>query len=293
MMTESVLEQWGVDGEQIVAAARQEVGEGDLYLGGSLADDLGTPSSDVDLYCFVPTGGSGRRRVELVGHRAVMLELHVVDVGHELSTADSLVPLVTMPEPPPPGHWPFLTGASFRAFHALLCDRPLAADHGAAERMRGTLGVDLLPIYVALRASSAASSLALEAAQMAAADSILSALHCARSAVELALDAALAAVGSVSANPKSRLTLARRVGLYSDDGGLVPLAALFPDHRAPDDAVARCQRVTVDLLGLVAGDAFLARYPTVSTAVDRIRAATGARAATGSAAATGAPAVTA
>lgn len=263
MMTESVLEQWGIDAEQIVANARQEVAECDLYLGGSLADDLGSPASDIDLYCFVKSGGTDLRRVRVVGHRPVTLELHIVDIGHELATTASLVPLVADADPPPPSRWPLLSGGTFRAMHALLCDRPLARHGGTAERMRSELGADLLPVYVALRASLAATSLVREAGQRAT-ESMLGALHCARMGVEAALDAALATAGTVSANPKWRLTLARRQGLLPDGGGDLLLAGLFPDHRDAGAALARCREATAHLLDLVRQDAFLARYPAVA-----------------------------
>ncbi|WP_431936245.1 nucleotidyltransferase domain-containing protein [Micromonospora sp. RP3T] len=261
-MTELVLEHWGVDPEQIVAGARHEVGDADLYLGGSLADDLGSPDSDIDLYCFVESGGSGTRRLQLTGYAPVVLELHVVDVNQELATGVSLAPFVIEADPLPPARWPILSGTAFRAFHALFYDRPLAPPTGPADRMRSGLGTDLLPIYVVLRSALAASSLDRQADRRAT-ESTLSAVHCARLGVEAALDAALATAGAVSANPKWRLTLARRHGLLSDGTEDLVLAGIFPDRHRADDAVARCHRATARLLDRVRQDAFLARYPVV------------------------------
>jgi hypothetical protein len=269
VLTGLLFEQWGVDTGWVAGIARDAVGPWDFFLGGSLADDLGSVTSDIDVYCFTRGVPAGRRTVSGGAGRPVV-ELHVVDVAPETRTSDSLVPLVTSAVPLPPAEWPVLTGTAFRALHALQRDRVLSIEDGAAEAMRAALGADILPLYVALRASVAAVALLGEAASRPAAESPWHALYRARAGVESAVDAALAAGGTVCPNPKLRLTLARRAGLLAEDGGPVTPESLFPDPRAARDSLVACARTASALLTIVREDAYMARFPAIATAADDV-----------------------
>src|SRR6266536_3614759 len=148
MLTEQLFEQWNFDHEMIVGKVHAVLGPCDIFIGGSLADDLGTSGSDVDLYCI-------------------------------------------------------------------------------------------------------------------------------RLAVESALDAALASRGMVNPNSKWRVPLAQRVQLvdpqFPDLETL--LGGLFPDPRAPGEAVRRCLDTAAHCLRVVTDDGFLASFPIVAEAVELLDAA--------------------
>jgi hypothetical protein len=267
VLTDQLFEQWNVDAADLVRIMQGAVGDADLFLGGSLADDLGTEGSDIDLYCFVtedpPWTGP---RVARYGPASI--ELHVVDVRQAAERVGSLLPLLLAEEPPPPQQWPLLTGGDIRLLHALYRDRRLHSGSGGAEWLRRQTGADLLHIHLALRATITAAALARDVASLVGPEQGWTALYCARLAVESALDAALATCGLVNPNPKWRVLLALQARLTNE---AVPnesqlLDGLFPDTRNAE-AIGVCLTIASSCLEVVAQDRFLMRFPSVSEAV--------------------------
>lgn len=271
MLTEQLFEHWNLDPETIVRTAGEQVGAADFLLGGSLADDLGTETSDVDVYCFVagdpPWTGP---RVARCG--AVSLELHVVDVQAAARRVGSLLPLVVTDPPPVPERWPFLAGGDLRLLHALYCDRRLHATTGNSEWLRQQTGADLLHVHSALRASLTGVALAEDAEALTGRDHLWTALYCARLAAESGLDAALACAGLVNPNPKWRLPLAARARLVDEtfpcEKELVK--GLFPTPDGLRESTRRCLETAAECLRRVMRDAFLMRFPIVSESLHNL-----------------------
>ncbi|HET8681960.1 MAG TPA: hypothetical protein VFM54_08810 [Micromonosporaceae bacterium] len=267
MLTEHLFEQWHIDEEALLDAVRRGAGECDVFLGGSLADDLGNTGSDIDLYCFLDTPEPASVGVGVTECGGARVELHVVGTAAG-SLIPDLTPLVSGSFPGR-AQWPFIPEQFRRVVHALYRDRALARHpDGPAERLRRRTGADLLHIHNALWATAAVASLAEDAAALTGPDESWSALYCARLAVEAALDAALACHMLVNPNPKWRVPLAFRARLldqaFPDPQQL--LAGLFPDASSFGTAVAACLAATRRCLGVVTADAYLASFDAVPDA---------------------------
>jgi len=275
MLTEQLFEQWNFDHEMIVGKVHAVLGPCDIFIGGSLADDLGTSGSDVDLYCFLEDAPVDVRRPLVTECGDASLELHVVEVAAAIGQTESLASLVVDAADLPPHQWPLLSPQELRRLHALYRDRGIYRAVGAAESFRRAAAPDLLHLYVALRALLTCVSLAEDVGALVASEERWSALYCSRLAVESALDAALASRGMVNPNSKWRVPLAQRVQLvdpqFPDLETL--LGGLFPDPRAPGEAVRRCLDTAAHCLRVVTDDGFLASFPIVAEAVELLDAA--------------------
>ncbi|HZB32339.1 MAG TPA: nucleotidyltransferase domain-containing protein [Streptosporangiaceae bacterium] len=275
MLTEQLFEYWNVDQDTLVGTVRDIVGDADLLLGGSLADDLGNEGSDIDVYCFMMKDApwSGPRLAECGN---ATLELHVVDIRAATHTAGSLLPLVTDDNPPPSQEWPLLSGGTLRLLHALYRDRRLNAETGSAEWLRRHTGADLLHIHLALRATTTAAALAEDVDLLTAPEQRWSALYCARLAVESALDAALASAGLINPNPKWRVPLALQAKLVDDAFPDEPelLHGLFPTASQVEEETHACLAIADRCLRIVAKDAFLMRFSSAATAITEFHSKT-------------------
>jgi hypothetical protein len=241
-----------------------------MYLGGSLADDFGSVDSDIDVFCFTTAPAPpGPIRLDIGGQTSI--EAHVIEVEAEIRRSESMAILITAADPPGPADWPLIPSSTFRALHALYRDRRLSTGSSAAERLRSALGGDVLPQYVALRATHAAVTLTLESFSLAGARSPLQALYRCRAAVDAAIDAALAHTGDVCPNAKYRLTAARRRNLFVENGGPLDTAAVFPDPSTPERSLDLMGDTVSALLSRVAADRFLARFPVVRDAAEIVR----------------------
>ena len=264
MRTDELLEHWNTDPSAVVAAAVEMVGPCDVYLGGSLADDLGSVNSDVDLYCFRADEAGITPFPVVTTSGDANLELHVVGVGPALLDGSSLRGLITETEPPAPHRWPLLSPQRFRQMHALYRDRALQAGE-VSEAARRAFAPDLLHVYAALRATLSAGTLTEDLLMFSGPEHTYTRLYTARLVAESAIDAALASRELVNPNPKWRLLLARRArfddGQFPEPGRL--LGALFPDISDSEQAIALCLRVAAECLGLVTADGVLRRFPSV------------------------------
>src|ERR1044072_2372212 len=74
MKTEELFEGWGLGLTMLRDAATTVAGDEAMSLGGSLADDLGHPQSDINVYCFAEGSGGCEHWValDLAGRRVVM-----------------------------------------------------------------------------------------------------------------------------------------------------------------------------------------------------------------------------
>jgi Nucleotidyltransferase domain len=272
VLTEQLFEYWNVDQDTLVGAVRDIVGDADLLLGGSLADDLGNEGSDIDVYCFMMKEApwSGPRLAECAN---ATLELHVVDVRAATRMVGSLLPLVMDENAPPSQEWPLLSGAALRLLHALYRDRRLIAETGSAEWLRWHTGADLLHIHLALRATMTAAALAEDVDLLAGPEQRWSALYCARLAVESALDAALASAGLVNPNPKWRVPLALQAKFVYDAFPDEPelLHGLFPTASQVAEETHACLAIAERCLSIVAQDAFLMRFSSAAAAISEFR----------------------
>jgi hypothetical protein len=259
------------------------IGPCDVLLGGSLADDLGTIGSDVDLYCFRAGVGPPHRFPLLTSCADANLELHVVDVAAEAGSPDDLRPLLTDPQPRAPRQWPLLSPQRFRQMHALYRGRALHAE-GPAELARRAWGADLVHLYAGLRATLTAGTLAEDLVAFPGPEYATARLYCARLSVESAIDAALATCALVNPNPKWRLLLASRARLV-EDGFPDPdrlLGALFPHPAELDGAVQHCLEVAAECLRLVLADGILSRFPAVRAAAELVESVAAGRLPVGS-----------
>jgi hypothetical protein len=270
MLTDQVIEQHDLDTAAILAEVHRLLGACEVLLGGSLADDLGTMGSDIDLYCFPDRPDPDVRRPIVTQCAGVTLELHVVD--WEALAEDDLSALIVPSEPPPPSQWPLLSPQHLRQLHALHRDRALRAGPITADARRRS-GADLLHIHVGLRAALTVGALADDLEVLDGPENDYARLYCARLAVESAIDAALATLDLVNPNPKWRLLLASRAlfldPLFPDTEELLP--ALFPRIEEPHRQTINCLEVAVRCLRLVEADGVLRRFPAVRSSADQVR----------------------
>jgi hypothetical protein len=270
VLTEQVFEQHNIDPIAILAEVHRLLGPCEVLLGGSLADDLGTMGSDIDLYCFPPRSDPQVRRPMVTSCFGTTLELHVVD--WEALADEDLSTLIIPSEPPSPQHWPLLSPQRFRQLHALHRDRALQAGP-ITDRARRRSGADLLHVYVGLRAAITVGALAEDLVVLDGAENDYARLYCARLAVESAMDAALATLDLINPNPKWRLLLASRArfldSLFPDPEKLLP--ALFPRVEQPDRELAVCLAAASECLRLVEYDGVLRRFPAVRSCAALVR----------------------
>jgi hypothetical protein len=270
MLTDALLEEWQMDRDLIASQAIDELGECDVYLGGSLCDDLGELTSDIDLYCFsrdLPTSVRSWSSANAVP----TVHAHTIHVGDETERLVNLTPLVVSMDPVALSDLPIMTGEIFRSMHALFCNQRLARGLGAGEDFRSRTGADALPVYVALRAVHTAQQAIDHVTRRGgrAVEPSFEAIYRVRVGVEAALDAAVASRGLVNPNPRFRIALAQRAGLLSLGSATRSdvLSALFPDFRrgaAQIEEAAQCAR---ELLEIVYEDAFLSAKIGSNTAV--------------------------
>jgi hypothetical protein len=252
-----------MDAERLSAAARDQLGECDIFLGGSLVDDLGGTASDIDLYCFLPSG-QPRPAHAAIGLGTVVVELHAVPVDEYAHYPHSLVRLLSGPPAPGGIDLPLPGNGDLRLMHALWRDHVLTPGR-LAESIRVTTGADLLPLYVMVRAITSAASLVLDAINHLDARDGWAALHCARLAAEAGCDAVLASAGVYNPNPKWRISLLHRTELATRAGADSDLLdALFPRPQpTPDEAAAGCVRTLRTLFARSRSYPLVEAFPAV------------------------------
>ena len=275
MIADQIFELWNLDVDTVADHVTDLIGPCDIYLGGSLADDLGTVNSDIDLYCFKADGPDPLPFPSVSSCGAAMLELHVTKVSPDHAASDSIQCLIVDDDPPPPQRWPLLSPQRFRQMHALYRDRALRPGEASAIARR-VLAADLLHLYAALRATLTAGVLAEDLLMFGEPEHTSAQLYCARLVVENSIDAALATRELVNPNPKWRLLLAQRAR-FVDAGFPDPqrlLTGLFPDIDDPQRAISDCLSVACECLEMVLSDGILKRFDTVAEAVDLVRTLT-------------------
>lgn len=265
MRTDHLFELWCLDAGRLSRAARAHLGQCDVFLGGSLVDDLGGTASDVDLYCFLPPG-QPRPAHGAIAMGTVVVELHAVPVDEYLDYPHSLVRLLSGPPAPGGLDLPLPSNGDLRLMHALWRDHGLTRG-GLAESVRAATGADLLHLYVMVRAITSAASLVLDAINHLDARDGWAALHCARLAAEAGCDAVLASFGVYNPNPKWRISLLHRSRLATPAGreDFHPLDALFPrPEPTPEEAAARCVRTLWTSLAQVRTYPLVSAFPAVN-----------------------------
>ncbi|HEX2051666.1 MAG TPA: hypothetical protein VHJ34_13695 [Actinomycetota bacterium] len=234
MKLDELLEETATDAFELAALAAAAAPDGALLIGGSAADALATPHSDIDVFCF--TDDASDAASTFVQAPGVTVHLHFVSGASLRESGDALRALATSRSPSvvPPA----LPYEHLAALHAL--DRGIVLrDDAGLDVLRTAAGSDLTSLYVMLRSLYACRAFASDAVGMLEADAHWAALSVARRAGESALDAALAAAGYVNPNPKWRASLAvisvlrGEVSFSADDVRLT----LFPDASDPVGAV--------------------------------------------------------
>ena len=202
-----LLEQTNVDVELLTTHARREGCRGFLVVGGSLADGLGTPLSDVDLMCFEPSaeGFPTEQRVSIVRRRwgSLTVDLHRVAAP---SLTEICVPyrrhVLDVPDRPL-GRLPYDILVLLHSLHSGIPITDPAEVAGLAD----AVGADLLPILLGLRGLNSFLLHYRDGRQFIALRLDRPTLVAARSAVEAAADAALAMSGRLNPNSKWRMIL--------------------------------------------------------------------------------------
>jgi hypothetical protein len=235
MLTSQLFEQWDVDVELLVRQVHARVGPGAVYIGGSLADDLGNDGSDADLFCFTEAHSGDAPAASTFHVGGAVVDLRVVSGPFSAGPNESLLPLVLGPPDMAVADLPLLPAGSFQMLHALYRDRVLHPDV-VAEAARTAYASDLLHLYTAVHSTLACAALADDLIAQRGSGDLDAAIYSARLACEVAIDAALATEGLVTVNPKWRFTLLQKAGMQS---GMPPAhltrRGLFPD---PSDGVA-------------------------------------------------------
>lgn len=276
MITQDIFEIWNIDTDLITDEVIRLVGPCDIFLGGSLADDLGTMKSDIDVYCFREDGNTTTTFPVISRVGDVILEIYTVNVNAEFSEYESLKPLIVEDVPPAPQRWPLLSPQRFRQMHALYRNRGLK-EGKCSDFARHILAADLLHIYVALRAMLSVGTLTEDLSTLTDPENAAARLYCARMIVENSIDAALATRELVNPNPKWRLRLARKARFidsqFPDSEFL--LSGLFPAAGDIERAVGMCLQVSDKCLDMVRGDGILTRFEAVMVAADLLHSAAG------------------
>jgi hypothetical protein len=265
MRTDHLFELWCLDPERLSRAARTQLGDCDIFLGGSLVDDLGGTASDVDLYCFLPPGRV-RPAHGAIAIGTTLVELHAVRVDDYVAYPHSLVRLLSESAAPGGLDLPLPSNGDLRLMHALWRDHGLARGE-LAESVRVATGADLLHLYVMVRALSSAASLVHDAINHLDAGDGWAALHCARLAAEAGCDAVLASTGVYNPNPKWRISLLHRarLGKLAGREDLRLLDALFPrPEPTPQQAATGCVSALRTSLELVRTYPLVSAFPAVA-----------------------------
>lgn len=275
MLTDQLFETWNIDTEMLVRAARSVAPDGDVLFGGSLADDLGTVLSDIDLYHFSPGPAAATSTPRVLKLGEVFIELHSVDVDAPGDALPDLRHLLLSDCSAAAENLPLISGRTMRMLYALYCDRRLSGDGKAAESLRRRTGADLLHVHVTLRSVLTATALVDDVRTLNTPEHRYTCLYCARLLAEAALDALLATRGLMHPNPKWRLMLAERAAIGWAAFPRVPelLPALFPHVDDPVEAVAYCVRMARTCLEVVNTDGLLASFPIVPEALAAVAGA--------------------
>ncbi|MCX4745125.1 hypothetical protein OG455_06220 [Kitasatospora sp. NBC_01287] len=294
MLTSQLFEQWNIDNELVAGAVHQVLGPCDIFLGGSLADDLGNEGSDVDLYCFLPPGAGGAAGAAgtagadgdapglLIECGDTVLDLTVVPGGRRPGERESLLPLLLAPAEATEPQLPLLSQRLFRQLHALHRDRSLTGPGsgsglGPGEAVRVAHAADLLHVYAAVRSVLACAALADDLLALPEATPA-EALYTARLSSEYAIDAALATEGLIVVNPKARHALLTRARMQSPlPGEEVAHAGLFPNPPSSPDAVHDCLTATQAFLRHALNDRLVARFELVTRSYERLEESLRAR----------------
>jgi hypothetical protein len=270
MLTSQLFEQWDIDTGVLVDVVAEIVGPCDIYLGGSLADDLGNSGSDIDLYCFLREGAPVPPRPPTVHCGGAAIDLVIAGGAYSPAERESLLPLLLGPAEAPEDQLPLLSPGLFRQLYALYRDRKLAGQ-GWAEVPRQRFGADLLHLYLAMRSTLATAALAEDLLALRSSGHLPAATYSARLACEYAIDAALASEGFVTVNPKWRVALLEqaRMQCAMPDAELTQ-AGLFPDPRNGLDALRNCLEAASVHLEHALANPMLARLHVVRGAAQLV-----------------------
>ena len=206
MILDEVVERSGCDVDALHAAALAMVGDVPMVVGGSLADDLGHPGSDVDVYCFVDHVGPAP---PCSAATPALLDLHLTPpelideaaaLGHALLSDPAAYDLTGMSE------------SVLGALHALALGTALHREDEIA-RLRLHARADLVSFHLASAALDAFAWLAVEAVALMGETDEVTELAMLVRAAEAAIDAALGAAGQACPNPKWRFALVRACGV--------------------------------------------------------------------------------
>ena len=273
MKTTELLEGWGIDLPTLTRFLDEQVGNVAMVVGGSLADDLGGPWSDIDVYAYgdvtIGSGLTQERRFETDSGaprrafgrlRGAEIDVQVIPVA-PLSAIGAQLRLLLAPEAI--SALPSIAPNYVPALHALSNGIPINARD--LDGLRTASAADLLGRWLAVRAVLALETLIADATAMIKARERLAPVFQLRMAAESAIDGLLGGAGYFHPNPKWRTHLALR-GVTE---GIIPLssrdivAALFPDASDVDSALVTLQRVLAPCVAALAEDPLLRGYPAV------------------------------
>lgn len=258
MKIDDLFEHWGIDGDSIADAVFDARPKRELVVvGGSLADELGSTRSDVDVHVITDALDTWPLRPItsslLVGEftsKGVAIHVHVVaerDVhvaGHDLLRllADSSV-IRRLGD---------YSRQQIALLHALRAGIAIAG-RDVLPRIQTDSACDLLPLMLALRALLSFNAFESDRDELLARGDTWGATAASRLRAEAAVDALLATLDYANPNPKWRIPLLRRAVRHGrwpfdlDD----TVRALFPRHEGessstssslPDQCVAEALR---------------------------------------------------
>ncbi|MEV5533679.1 nucleotidyltransferase domain-containing protein [Streptomyces prunicolor] len=227
MLTSQLFELWGID-DEILLHSCQDHGSGSaVVLGGSLADNMGTPVSDIDVYCFSDaTRPDGQHAFRRLNERVV--HIHTVNRTTLGSLGGPLWQLLD--EPQCLDGVPVLPPTTLSDLHALQAGRALY-DDGTLEQLRVDSGSDLLGSYLVLRNLVRTRRLLQRLKDGPGAPAKV----CVRGVLEATTDTCLAAIGLVNPNPKWRVELLSRAPSSRPDTRWTDAMVEALRAGAPDD----------------------------------------------------------
>ncbi|WP_032769799.1 nucleotidyltransferase domain-containing protein [Streptomyces sp. CNS654] len=270
MLTSQLFEQWNIDTDLAIKTVQQAVGPCDIFLGGSLADDLGNEASDVDLFAFIPEGTSGSHTQLILQCGGATLDVTVVGGDAAPGARENLKTLLLAKADISEAEVPLLSPRVFKQLHALYRDRSLAKS-STSETIRQRYAADLLHVYLAVRSILACAALADDLIASPDQDP-KAALYSARIAAEYAIDAALASEGLLTSNPKLRHSLLDRARLANDlpDDSLAHVG-LFPDPSTGRLAVSKCLESALAFLNYAGEGHMVSRFTLVQHAISLVQ----------------------
>jgi hypothetical protein len=202
MLTNQLFELWGID-DRILLHTCQDDGLGSaVVLGGSLADNMGTPGSDIDLYCFSDATQPADQHTFLRLNERVV-HVHAVDLTRLRALGSLLWQMLD--ESQDLVRVPVVSPTTLSDLHALNAGRALH-DDGSLEQLRVDSGSDLLGSYLLLRNLVRTRELL----QRVRYDADVPTKVWVRGLSESTTDSYLAAIGLVNPNPKWRIELLSR-----------------------------------------------------------------------------------